>query len=76
LDLKISYPLHALPDDYKLLSFARDISTELEGKDDSVSTSLVTCQQLFDAVRSESAALWKQLKAERTSMALKYKAVF
>jgi serine/threonine protein kinase len=76
LDLKVNYPLHALPDDFRLLSFAKEIAKDLEGKDGSVQTSLTAAKDLFNVVGKESEALWNQSKADRAGIALKYHATF
>jgi len=76
LDLKINFPLHALPDDQKLLYFCKSISELLEGKDETISRALEEAKRQFDIVRSESETLWRQLRGAKIEIAGRYNATF
>jgi hypothetical protein len=76
LDLKITFPPHALSDDLKILNFCKSMSEGLVGKDAMISGSLEEARRQFDVVRSEAETLWKQLRKARIEIAGRYNATF
>lgn len=76
LKLNVEFPLHALRDDEKLISFCRDISNSLREDDERVFAAVTETTRLFEVVKRESEILWKQLREARMDIAKRYTATW
>lgn len=72
LKLDVNFKMNHTGEDQKLFYIGRDISTNLISQDDSISRSLEDTKRLFEIIKNESSTLWRQMKEERMSIAMRH----
>jgi hypothetical protein len=75
LELGLSFPVNAMPDDQGIVSFCKELSSGIT-QDETVIGYIPEVKRLYELIQRESSRLVMQLKRERIDIAKRYTAPF